>query len=119
VNTDCLVFLDQGKIGVGSCFKAGEDTMWHLHDLPCIGMALAVILVTLVHGNLLDRDSQVWRTLTAPARLRHNVRRLERSCRRWMRTTAPALGHWGANLSSLTVVSGSEPIAELPKQSVS
>ena len=43
--------------------------MWHLHDLVGIAVALAVILVMLIYGNLLDPNSVLWRTLTAPARV--------------------------------------------------
>ena len=43
--------------------------MLHLQDLLGIAVALAVILVMLLPGNLLGSDSLFRRTLTAPGRV--------------------------------------------------
>jgi len=56
--------------------------MWHLHDLLAIAAAMAVILVMLIYGNLLDPSSLLWRTLSAPTRVIGKARRGESRPRR-------------------------------------
>ena len=68
-------------MGLASCARAPETDVGqvrqarghhvrHLHDLLAIAVALVLLLVVFVHGNVLNPGSILWQILTAPARIR-------------------------------------------------
>jgi hypothetical protein len=70
------------KLDSVECAKMEEDMIYQVLDGLSIVAALGVIIAVLTCGNLLDRDSPLWRALTGPARAFAKDRRRESPHRR-------------------------------------